>query len=319
MDGSGVPRVSIGMPVYNGSQFIRRAIDSILIQEFKDLELVISDNASEDDTSTICEEYSLRDARIRYHRNDVNIGATANFNRTFEMSRGQYFKWAAHDDFIHPAYLRRCVEELDRRPDAVLACTTQAVVDYHGNVNKIYNRDIDLWGCMDRGSGSSRFHNILWHLKDCYPVFGLIRRNALGRTRLITNNVEPDRILLGDLSLIGPFIRIREPLFFRALHPPRDQWEWLNPANPRWRRLATPRMVGQHLEALRRSTIHPAAKAWLALDVLIAIPARRTRWKLRKVRPHWRAALSRQWASVRRKTRASSGGGSGMERGAPGR
>src|SRR5690606_6873079 len=86
------------MPVYNGANYLRCALDSILAQTFQDWELIICDNASTDETQTICEEYAARDPRIKYHRSSRNIGPSANYNRTFELSRGEYFKWAAHDD-----------------------------------------------------------------------------------------------------------------------------------------------------------------------------------------------------------------------------
>ena len=107
------PRVSIGMPVYNGADHVAKAIQAILSQTFEDFELVISDNASSDGTDQICRRYAALDPRIRYCRNDHNLGAAANYNRVFELARAEYFKWAAHDDLYAPEYLERCVAELD--------------------------------------------------------------------------------------------------------------------------------------------------------------------------------------------------------------
>src|SRR5688572_10868700 len=98
------PRVSIGLPVYNGENYLAEAIDSILAQTFEDFELIISDNASTDRTQEICEAYAAKDGRIRYYRSEVNKGSAWNFNRVFELARGEYFKWAAHDDYIAPEY-----------------------------------------------------------------------------------------------------------------------------------------------------------------------------------------------------------------------
>lgn len=95
------------MPVYNGSAFIRVAIDSILNQTFTDFELVISDNASEDDTQQICEQYVASDPRVKFSRVDENLGVMPNFNRVWELSSGKYFKWASHDDWISPRYLEQ--------------------------------------------------------------------------------------------------------------------------------------------------------------------------------------------------------------------
>src|SRR5262245_35151443 len=114
------PRVSVGLPVYNGERFVADAIDSILSQDFEDLELIISDNASEDATEEIARAYVEKDARARYVRNEVNVGAARNYNNLVDMARGEYFKWAAHDDQCAPGFVGRCVDVLDRDESVVL-------------------------------------------------------------------------------------------------------------------------------------------------------------------------------------------------------
>jgi len=90
--------VSIGMPVYNGEEYIVEAIESILAQTFKDFEFIISDNASTDKTQEICEKYAKADNRIQYIRQKENIGALKNFEFVLFKSNFEYFMWAAHDD-----------------------------------------------------------------------------------------------------------------------------------------------------------------------------------------------------------------------------
>lgn len=92
------PTVSIGMPVYNGAEYIRETLDALLAQTFTDFELIISDNASTDETAEICREYAERDLRIVYIRQEGNIGARANFQLVLDKARGAYFMWAAADD-----------------------------------------------------------------------------------------------------------------------------------------------------------------------------------------------------------------------------
>lgn len=99
------PAVSIGMPVYNGAQYIREALDSLLAQTFSDFELIISDNASSDSTQVICEEYARRDSRIRYVRQSENKGAAANFRFVLDCAKADLFMWAAYDDLWAPNYL----------------------------------------------------------------------------------------------------------------------------------------------------------------------------------------------------------------------
>src|SRR3954453_24106144 len=117
--------LSIGMPVYNASKHLGGALDALLAQNFGDFHLLISDNASTDDTEAICHRYAAADPRVRYHRNSKNIGAAANFNKVFtESERCRYFMWAAHDDRWPPDYVGRCVAALENRSQAVL-CTTE--------------------------------------------------------------------------------------------------------------------------------------------------------------------------------------------------
>jgi len=105
-----IPTVTLGMPVFNGENFIKEAIDSILAQTFTDFELIITDNASTDATAAIVAEYVNADPRVQYIHNGKNIGAAANYNVSYNMARGKYMKWCAHDDRISPNFLEECVK-----------------------------------------------------------------------------------------------------------------------------------------------------------------------------------------------------------------
>ena len=124
-----MPKLSIGIPVFNGQEFLPELLDSLLAQTFRDFEILICDNASSDRTPQICCEYERRDSRVRYIRNERNLGAIANFNRVFELSTAPLFKWAAHDDLYHEAYLDACVTLLEENPDIILAHTGTAFID----------------------------------------------------------------------------------------------------------------------------------------------------------------------------------------------
>ena len=100
-----MPRVSVGLPVFNGENFLEAAIRSVLEQSFADLELVVCDNASTDRTATIARDLAASDPRVRYHLNERNLGAAPNYNRTFALSTGELFKWLSHDDRLEPGYL----------------------------------------------------------------------------------------------------------------------------------------------------------------------------------------------------------------------
>lgn len=112
-------RVSVGMPVYNGGQYLRSALESALSQSFRDIELIISDNASTDNTESICREYAAKDARIKYVRQSVNIGPYANFKFVLDEAKGEYFIWAACDDVRSNNFIEVNLNFLKEHPDYV--------------------------------------------------------------------------------------------------------------------------------------------------------------------------------------------------------
>lgn len=107
------------MPVYNGEKYLRGALDSLLSQTFSDFELIISDNASTDNSGSICLEYASKDNRIRYIRQPDNIGAAANFKFVFDATRGEYFMWAACDDVRSSDFIEVNLEFLKSNADYV--------------------------------------------------------------------------------------------------------------------------------------------------------------------------------------------------------
>src|SRR5581483_7973034 len=121
------PKVSIGLPVYNGENYLAQAIECLLAQTFSDIELIISDNASTDGTEAIARDFAARDRRVRYVRQPLNRGAGWNFSETFRLAQGEYFKWAAHDDLCAPTFIERCVKVLDVDRELVLCFSRSAV------------------------------------------------------------------------------------------------------------------------------------------------------------------------------------------------
>jgi glycosyltransferase involved in cell wall biosynthesis len=209
------PKVSIGLPVYNGERFLAEALDSFLAQTFSDFEVIVSDNASTDRTGEIARAYAARDARVRYHRNASNVGLARNHNRAFTLARGHYFKWAAADDVCRPDYLRRCVEVLDADPAVVLAYPRTQFVDAAGTPLDIDDPGWDLRS----DDPAERLRYVLGAGHWVNAVIGLIRAEALARTRLMPTYPGGDFRVLAELSLLGKFCEIPERLFVRRLHP----------------------------------------------------------------------------------------------------
>jgi glycosyltransferase involved in cell wall biosynthesis len=118
-----LPLVSIGMPVYNGEEFIQKALDSLLAQDYPNFEIIVSDNASTDKTQEICINYANKDERIKYYRNAKNLGAMPNFDKVLEISQGKYFMWAAHDDLWERNFVSVLVNHLMSNENIVLAMT----------------------------------------------------------------------------------------------------------------------------------------------------------------------------------------------------
>ena len=140
------PLVSIGMPLLNGEVLLREALDALLAQTHRNLEIIISDNASTDGTRAIYEEYAKRDSRIRFDRLPERVPAQINFNRLLEMAHGDYFMWAAFDDCWEPEFIERLLAELQRKQDAVLAFARWNNVDWRGNVVREFTQP---WGEID--------------------------------------------------------------------------------------------------------------------------------------------------------------------------
>lgn len=261
------PLVSVGLPVFNGENYLEEAVDSILGQSFGDLELVISDNASTDRTPAICRAYARSDPRVRYLRNGVNLGAAANYTRVFEASSGRFFKWCAHDDVCDPGFLARCVEVLREDPGIVLCHTRTVIVDADGD-------PIKEWWFGDRfhhPSPHRRFAEALRLGKMCL-VWGLMRRSALRRTGLLGSFSGHDRPFISNLSLLGRFHEVPRTLFRNREHPERSirvhDWRnrhaavaWYDPGKggrltfPHWR------ILGEHAAGVLRARVPPAEAA----------------------------------------------------------
>jgi glycosyltransferase involved in cell wall biosynthesis len=268
------PRLSIGIPVYNGGSLFAEMLESLVTQTFTDFEIVISDNASTDDTSTIARRFAGRDGRIRYYRNETNIGAAPNFNRVFELANSPvYFKWAAHDDLYKPTFLERCVEVLDREAHVVLAYTMVDVIDETGE-NLLSKHPFYWRGCVDSytdeqgrtgwmmgplhlaetADPSRRYYEFLNKMIACFPMFGVIRAEFLRRSSLHRSYSGSDRSLLAQLVLQGPFRQVPERLYTNRYHrsvgrlvPVEQQQAWMDSAR---KSSGLPRLE-QYLDLLR--------------------------------------------------------------------
>lgn len=238
---SATPRVTIGLPVFNGQNYLVRAIESLLAQSFSDFELVISDNASTDRTQQICESFAGKDKRIRYLRQTENMGAIRNFNLLVDVARGHYFKWAAHDDVCESTYLQRCVEMLDSNSELVWVHSDSDMIDHFEvswldrmptNDEEVHidSRGKRSWRGLPRlNSGdtrpSKRFAGVLLGTRWCVDSYGVIRTELLRKTGLFPNIYGSEKVLMGELSLIGKTQLVPEVLFKQRLHVDASAYE----------------------------------------------------------------------------------------------
>ena len=208
------PTLTVGVPVYNGATYLEAAVESVLAQSFRDLELIVSDNASTDDTEAIGRALAARDRRVTYRRNAQNVGLSGNFNMLVPLARGRLFKWATADDLLRPGYLERCVAAIDADPSVVLAYPRTDFVDATG-------AHLDLtdpgWHLVsDDPSERLLFAILAGHYVNA--ALGVIRTDALRRTRLLPRYAGGDYRLMAELSVLGKFVEVPEPLYVRRIH-----------------------------------------------------------------------------------------------------
>ncbi len=211
-----VPRLSVGLPVYNGQNYLSESLEALLGQSYSEFELIISDNASTDGTEEICRRYAAVDSRIRYIRQPHNIGAAPNHNVVFHEARGELFKWAAHDDLYGRDLLARCVEALDERPDVVLSHADMAIIDESGEIVREYGYSL----ATNSPHAPERFRSLLF-TDGGDDEYGVIRSEVLRRVHPCASYHNPGRTLVAEIALHGPFHQVPERLHFRRDHPDR--------------------------------------------------------------------------------------------------
>ena len=253
------PRVSIGMPVYNGEQFVAQAAQSILSQTFRDFELIISDNASTDATERICREYAERDGRIRYYRSEQNRGAAWNNNRVVELARGEYFKWQSHDDYCDPTFIEKCLAGIRSNPSVVLCYPRFVRVDEQGRRLGVKSSRV-----IGNGEPHRRHRSLIYRRDSCEEVFGIARTAVVRKTSLIGPYSNSDDTFLAELILHGFFREVPEPLFFYRIHPAQstrvypsrlDRMAWFEPSAGAGFSLPFLILFAGHMSAVRRSPL----------------------------------------------------------------
>jgi glycosyltransferase involved in cell wall biosynthesis len=290
-----VPRVSIILPVYNGENYVRYAIESVLAQTYKDFELVILDNASMDATEQLCRCYAERDDRIQYTRHARNLGASKNHILGFQMARGEYVKHIAHDDVWEPTLLEKSVKVLDDHPGAILVYPKTRLIDENGRPIEDFDPKLDFSSNRAR----DRIRSCVWGRHRAYPIFGLARRCAMAKTKYLQPFVDSDRVWLARLALQAPLYEIPEYLFFSRMHGmrygslanlPSVQLMWFDPKKTRKVVFPCVRLYFEYLWAVLQARLPLAEKVACLYVVATCFRERWWRSKLKDdlIRPFTR-------------------------------
>lgn len=210
------PRVTIGVPVYNGARFLGQALDALSAQDFDSMEIVVSDNASTDETADIISDARSRDPRIRHILQPVNRGGVWNVNHLIDEAQGELFKWAYYDDICAPTFVSSCVSALDDSgPAAVLACPRTVTIDADG-VTIEERQDTDLG--LDEPTPHQRVLHLLRSLAN-QTEFGVMRTDVVRATRRVQPYIGSEMFFLTEMIIRGAFLTVPEQLLALRRHP----------------------------------------------------------------------------------------------------
>lgn len=205
------PRVTVLVPTYNRAALLRRALDSILAQTHSDFRLLISDNASDDDTARVCEEYASADSRVEYHRQPVNITPVPNFSWLLSHARTEYVLMVADDDWLATDYIERCLATMDRDPSLAIVTGVNHYAEEdsrHRLARNLYLTESQAW------------LRVLRYLRGRWSstaFYGLLRNSAVQPALPIPNVMGADWIFIAAVTFGGRAITIDDT------HLNRDQ------------------------------------------------------------------------------------------------
>jgi glycosyltransferase involved in cell wall biosynthesis len=276
--------VSVGIPVRNGGQQLELAIRSVLAQDYPNIELVISDNASTDETEAICRRFAKADSRIVYHRNAENVGLLNNFVKTIHRSKGEYFRWMSHDDVLQPTSISRCVAVFARDQRLVLVTSGFCYTGDDG-VTRTSVYGSDRLGSDDPADRFSAMLRLLVNPEGVVdPLYGVVRR-AVAAPIPRRKMLREDEVFAAKLALAGPWGHVPEVLSHRRWKSDNMRGTARLLGVPEWQTHFA--SVLQYREMLR----------WLAQVNLTADQMRRAR------RAVYRLGVRRQLATIQRGAR----------------
>ena len=204
---SAPPVVSIGVPVYNGGLLLRRTLESLLAQTYPYLEIIITNNASTDETDEIAREFAALDPRVRYIANEKNIGAIPNFLKGLSLASGKYFTWTAADDVRPPDAIERCVDALEAQPNCVMA-HGPLVLEVPGRSTTL---QVENRADISHARPRQRVRAFTKDVDHVGFMFGVHRREALQQVHY-GNHMAGDYFVCLQMSQRGPIAWVPTPI-----------------------------------------------------------------------------------------------------------
>lgn len=213
------PLASIGLPTYNRVDQLRHAVGSVLAQDYPNIELVVSDNASTDGTQEWCEELSRRDNRVRYIRQQTNIGLTANYAAVFREARGEFYMAFADDDWLDASYVSQCVQALIAHPD---------YANVSGTVRMFRGQDYLFDGQPDNALQERAQDRIVHYLRRVVEngsIYGVMRRDTIAALPPMPNMIGGDWMYIASIALRGKLRTLDSVGVNRAAGGTSATWE----------------------------------------------------------------------------------------------
>lgn len=247
------PLVSIGLPVFNGAEYIQPALDSLLGQSYDNFELNISDNASTDGTEDICRSYAAKDDRVHYYRQPQNVGLMGNWGRVLQLASGDYFMWAQDDDCWSKNYVGTLLECLLACPGAILAAGRTFYIDVDGNP---YPADPDDAPVRHDNARLSAAKQLLQQHAQGW-LHGLFRREPLLRLAPTFYSADPwgaDIVFLLELSLSQEIVGSEAAVLYKRVSGMNG------PRTPRQRVKWQCWFAGALMQVIRKSSLPPSDK-----------------------------------------------------------
>jgi glycosyltransferase involved in cell wall biosynthesis len=206
--------ITVGLPVHNGAQTLARAFDQMQAQTYKDFRMVVSDNASTDDTQRICKDYAARDSRITYRRIDKLIPASENYRGLIMDANTPFFMWISHDDIWHPTFIEKCLGAIRNRPGVVCVVPRSNIIDNEGR------RTLDNDTAPLRGTQAQRMAQFLRKVNDNHRYYGVFRTEVLQRSFPIGEwFFAYDWLVVALSTLEGEHEEVPEVLFEKYANP----------------------------------------------------------------------------------------------------